>query len=191
MKKCSYCGAEYSDEASVCSVDQTRLDGACLEEIPEVAPDIKRNSDEPLNDQRQAFKPILAAYRRNVKIFFLCFFAGLLTVFTACALRMRQSRLLGGFFLLCAVVGFITRLRCPRLICPACSADTCSHIDHYCPECGSSHLTDRSIIFGTRCSGCGKQLKNGSYTIHFCTNCGAYLDEKGFRVPPNARNFPR
>jgi hypothetical protein len=27
MKKCSYCGAEYPDDAAVCSIDQTALDG--------------------------------------------------------------------------------------------------------------------------------------------------------------------
>jgi hypothetical protein len=31
MKKCSYCGAEYPDDATVCAVDQTSLDGSRLQ----------------------------------------------------------------------------------------------------------------------------------------------------------------
>jgi predicted amidophosphoribosyltransferase len=188
MKKCSYCGAEYPDDATVCAVDQTPFDGAHLEEVPKVAPATKFNPNKPLNDQHLAFQPILAAYRRSVKVFMLCVLTGILTVVFACATGLNQSRWLGGLFLLCMAAGIITFFRSPRLLCPACSANACSKIDHYCPECGGSHLTDRSFLFGCRCSDCGKQLKS-DYTVHFCTTCGAYLHEKGFRVTSNPRNF--
>ena len=95
---------------------------------------------------------------------------------------------LEGFFLLCMAAGIITYFRSPRLLCPACSANACSQIDRYCPECGGSHLTGRSFLFGCRCSDCGKQLKR-DYTVHFCTTCGAYLHEKGFRVTSKTGNI--
>ena len=188
MKKCSYCGAEHPDDATVCAVDQTPFDGARLEDVPEVSPVIKGKSDELLNDQHLAFQPILAAYRRGVKVFMLCVLAGILTVVIACATGLNQSRWLEGFFLLCMAAGIITYFRSPRLLCPACSANACSQIDRYCPECGGSHLTDRSFLFGCRCSDCGKHLKS-DYTVHFCTTCGAYLHEKGFRVTSKTGNI--
>ena len=33
MKRCSYCGAEYPDDATVCTTDQTPLEGMQLESI--------------------------------------------------------------------------------------------------------------------------------------------------------------
>jgi hypothetical protein len=188
MKKCSYCGADNPDDATVCFVDQIPFDGIRSEEVSEATPVTKHKSDGPLNDQHLVFQPILAAYRRSVKVFILWWIAGILTVVFACATGLNQSRWLGGFFLLCMAAGVITFFRSPRLLCPACSANACSKIDRYCPECGGSHLTDRSFLFGCRCSDCGKQLKS-DYTVHFCTTCGAYLHEKGFRVTSKLGNF--
>lgn len=42
MKKCSYCGAEYPDDAIACAIDQTPFDKNNLAEEPIVAPAINR-----------------------------------------------------------------------------------------------------------------------------------------------------
>jgi hypothetical protein len=42
MKRCSYCGAEYTDDVTVCAIDQTPFDKNYLPEGPTVAPVIKR-----------------------------------------------------------------------------------------------------------------------------------------------------
>jgi hypothetical protein len=42
MKKCSYCGAEYPDDAIKCKIDETRLDKTSFAEEPPVAPTFKR-----------------------------------------------------------------------------------------------------------------------------------------------------
>jgi hypothetical protein len=49
MKQCSYCGAEYPDDAIVCAIDQTPFDKICLAENPPVAPAIKRKIPIPLS----------------------------------------------------------------------------------------------------------------------------------------------
>ena len=42
MKRCSYCGTEYPDDAMVCTLDQTPFEDPCLVEAPPVATTIRR-----------------------------------------------------------------------------------------------------------------------------------------------------
>lgn len=42
MKRCSYCGTEYPDEATVCAIDQTPFEEPRLVEAPPVANKIRR-----------------------------------------------------------------------------------------------------------------------------------------------------
>jgi len=49
MKRCSYCGTEYPDDAIACTVDQTPLEQSRLAEAPTVVSTIRRKIPLPLS----------------------------------------------------------------------------------------------------------------------------------------------
>jgi predicted RNA-binding Zn-ribbon protein involved in translation (DUF1610 family) len=60
-------------------------------------------------------------------------------------------------------------------------AFTRDYIGQFCPECGASALKEGWL--GEKCTACGKSLTRGRngrhYKIHYCTWCGAHVDDKG------------
>ncbi len=134
------------------------------------------------NDQREKFQPIATKFRRRGYIFSGLIITGLLSLAVA-SFTDSKSSWFGAFFAICVlsalVIGFFLL---PKLRCPTCSSDAANEPGFYCPECGGSHLSEPSFLFGRKCADCGKSLRNGrrrNYTIHYCQNCGAYLDESG------------
>jgi hypothetical protein len=133
MKKCSYCGAEYSDDTIICPIDQTALDKTRLTTEPLVVPAIKRKI------------PI------RLSIVSYCFFAS-----GICYLGwFGLAAYLGKFLLLNLIIGFLNLFvsrglrRCSNqwricalvLVC-LCCFDVCFRIVH-----SFTHLTHVPILF--------------------------------------------
>lgn len=86
--------------------------------------------------------------------------------------------MLGVIFFLC--------LGIPVMECPACHNRVDSRrLGLFCPECGGEPLKPGTWFSSSACTKCGKTLSRGKhqgYTIHACTHCGVFLDEKGVWV---------
>ncbi len=135
-----------------------------------------------LNDQRVQFQPLAAKFRRRGFIFAGFIITGLLSLGVTSFVGSK-SGWFSALFAACIVCAMITAFFfLPKLRCPKCSSDTAHEPEFYCPECGGSHLSKPNFFFGRKCRDCGKSLRNGrsrNYRIHYCQNCGAYLDERG------------
>lgn len=132
-------------------------------------------------DDRQQFQPIAQRYRRHGRVFLVCVFTAILSGLIALAYHHDRSHWFGAFFMLCILTGIVAMFLAPALRCPTCGADAGDRLERYCPECGGSPLAE-SWLFARRCTSCRKRLVRGKrrcYRVRFCTNCGAYLDEKG------------
>ena len=132
-----------------------------------------------LNDQRDSFRAVAAAYRRHTAFVFVFGLTGILAVLGT-VMYSNKSEWFIASFVLCLLGALIASFSSPRLRCPACSQDAGGMLRTYCPECGSPSL--EGSVLSRRCGACGKTLWRGkgrSYQIHYCTNCGAYLAEKG------------
>jgi ssDNA-binding Zn-finger/Zn-ribbon topoisomerase 1 len=135
-----------------------------------------------LNDQRQQFQPIAAKFRNRSRIFIAFILTGVFLFIIASFFGFSKSGWFDGFFVVCILSALITAFFFfPKLRCPVCSSDAARYPDFYCPECGGSRLS-QGWLFSKKCADCGKSLRNGrrrNYRIHYCTNCGAYLDKRG------------
>jgi Zn-finger nucleic acid-binding protein len=135
-----------------------------------------------LNDQRQPFQPVAVKFRQRSRIFIAFILTGFFSFIIATIFGFSKSSWFAGFFVVCILSAIITAFFFfPKLRCPACSSDAARDPDFYCPECGGSHLSE-ARLFSRKCGDCGKSLRNGrrrNYHIHYCPNCGAYLDERG------------
>lgn len=81
----------------------------------------------------------------------------------------------GGFFLW---VYAVHALRCPNCNWWLNSPKLGAH----CPECGSARSSPRKWWESFQCNVCGKSLDYGKwryYRVHYCSECGLHLDEKG------------
>ena len=143
-------------------------------------------SKQILNDQHKEFEPIAIKFRQRWRIFTAFLLLGVVSFIIASIVSLSSSAKSGwfiGFYMLCILLGLITVFFFfPKLRCPKCSSDAALGPDFYCPECGGSHLSKPNFFFGRKCGDCGKSLRNGrsrNYRIHYCQNCGAYLDEQG------------
>ena len=78
------------------------------------------------------------------------------------------------FFLVCLLVSNQRRFCLDK--CPACHNSFLQRqLRTYCPECGSSQLDAYQ-----HCIECSKSW--GPHKFRYCTHCGVFLDEKGFRL---------
>jgi hypothetical protein len=132
-------------------------------------------------DERARFYPTACKYRRHVRTFAVFVVGGLVTGLFASSTHVDGSHWLGFVFAGCVLIGMVGAFTMPRLRCPQCQEDAGGELQWYCPECGGSPL-EKTWFFAKSCAACGKRLARGKsrgYRVRFCTQCGAYLDEKG------------
>ena len=133
-------------------------------------------------DERHSFEPVARKYRRHGYFFNACVLTGIASGFVASVFHLdRSSPWFGGFFVFCILTGMVGMLLAPKLRRSACGANAGGELGVYCLECGSFPL-EESRLFARRCTSCHKRFarsRRNNYCVRFCTNCGAYLDEKG------------
>jgi len=78
MKKCSYCGKEYPDDATVCAVDQNPLVTIGQSAAPVAATAAKPSVPAPA---ARTVKPALMAQLRSLHLYLGCIFAPMLLLF--------------------------------------------------------------------------------------------------------------
>jgi rRNA maturation endonuclease Nob1 len=138
-------------------------------------------------DARGDFEATASMYRRRkTQVSFALL--PLVAVWIVLVLYRAPAALMIITFVGILTVGFLSDRMLPELTCPACKLDANCEPVRFCPECGASDLQkkgqDKYFLAWPRCRGCGKALRIGKggrrqYRIHFCTRCGAYLDEEG------------
>lgn len=148
-----------------------------------------RSEMDESRDFRTEFKPTADEYRRVSKFLMMGFL--LLIPFGILAWKVPGFRAIGiaGFAMCIAapLIGSLVWL--PKLICPGCQKRLDQNpgflgragIGDFCPECGAAAV--KRGWFYPKCMSCGKALSRGrngrNFKIHYCTWCGAHVDDKG------------
>lgn len=134
-------------------------------------------------DCRDAFHPSAARYRRFDSIYVGLRVVATVSILLALVVPHPLKSWMIGVVILCLVLTPLGWLLTPSLRCPACMGDTAQRsFGRHCPECGGC-LRHRGSLQGPECSSCGKGYwsarKGRGYLIHYCTHCGAGLDDQG------------
>jgi len=143
-----------------------------------------------VRDLRSQFSPIANSFRRH-RSRSLCFL-GVLAV-AALGLILLEYRALGGLTFILGYIAFaIYAARSPQLMCPGCSRNVdIARLEGYCPQCGAPESIPRRNVLTPpwnknypKCSKCETKFNAGRagkriYRVHFCTHCGAFIDEHG------------
>jgi hypothetical protein len=135
-------------------------------------------SVEEQDSLRKEFVQVLGAHERRV---------GLLSVILVIGIGLFLITAWVGLTL-CGIVPMVIMLalypvyRPPALRCPNCRNKVAKPIGEFCPQCAKRALAPGNFLFAPSCDACGQVMRNNrytSYTVHACTHCGFWLDDKG------------
>jgi hypothetical protein len=138
------------------------------------------SSPEIYKDERQAFEPVARRYRMYARVATGFVLGPFLIGWFAARLGHGRASWLGWLLVAGFALCFVTMLLAPRLRCPACHANVGGKHQHYCPECGGFPI-QRDQWGQQRCTVCRKRFRRRKnfHRVRYCTQCRAYLDEKG------------
>jgi predicted RNA-binding Zn-ribbon protein involved in translation (DUF1610 family) len=151
---------------------------------PQLPPDYHFSVNElPPEEQtrlRAQFAPLLRSHRRRHRIAVLFMVLGV----PACVLTVALDGPLWPPLLISYLPALAIALRSPRLLCPNCGNKIAKPRGPFCPDCAKRALMPGGLFTPPKCQACGKAISPNNqknYTIHACTHCGLWLDDRGVR----------